>query len=554
MSRRALHRLVRPLPAALPLALLLAACGERDAAPAAPTAASGTAAPSRAELVEQLASTLQACSYDGRPERLDPATLTGTPPADCRSMVERVMGYTGLPQNFVVTEGPVANAAAVILLDEQRVPQRVIAFNRDFLDEVRAATNGNPWAPVSIMAHEIGHHLSGHTITGTGSQPPIELEADKFSGFVLQRMGASLADAKSAMQSLGADHVTATHPARNDRLAAIQDGWMEACTQAGQTGCQAGAGTGTAPPQAPPPARSATVHLPAPSATTIPLKYGRFVVDETGRLDPELLKGLEATLYDLAQKQGIELALLVVDDLHGMSAQDYAWTMLRQLRIGKLDLGNGGVFVVAPNQGTSAVAYAPGVAKQLEFGNPPKQFDSWTAETWQRYCLDDDGCGISTRSLLNIVESQVRVLTSSGRTFRIRFNDIQEIVDYTAERQAERAAGRPWDDARDQTIGALVRFSATVKNLQPSPAQFKVNEAILKDGRWRALVVETDEGNEVTLYMQPQTEQLMPGGRLEAGRRYTFVGELTTPGQFHSSAGVQQGNTQLWLFSYDPLQ
>ncbi|MDR7193506.1 TPM domain-containing protein [Luteimonas terrae] len=554
MSRRLLPRSLRPLPAVLPLALLLAACGDHDVTQAASAASGSADTPNRAELVEQLASTLQACSYDGRPELLDPATLTGAAPADCRSMVEQVMGFTGLPQNFVVTEGPVANAAAVILFDEQKIPQRVIAFNRNFLGEVRAATNDNPWAPVSIMAHEIGHHLSGHTITGTGSQPPIELEADKFSGFVLQRMGASLADARSAMTSLGADHVTATHPARNDRLAAIGDGWMEACSQAGRADCQGGTGTGTAPPQAPPATRNVAVRLPTPSAQTIPFKYGRFVVDETGRLDPELLKTLESALYALAQKQGIELALLVVDDLHGMSVQDYAWAMLRQLRIGKLDLGNGGIFVVAPNQGTSAVAYAPGVAKQLEFGDPPKQFDSWIADVWQRDCQDADGCGIFTRSLLNIVESQVRVLTSSGRTFQIRFNNIQEILDFTAARQAERTAGRPWDDARDQTIGSLVRFSATVKDLQPAPAQFKVNEAIVKDDRWRAITVETEDGNEVTLYMQPQTEQLMPGGRLESGKRYTFVGELTTAGQFHSGAGVQQGNAQLWLFSYDPLQ
>ncbi|MCD9027256.1 TPM domain-containing protein [Luteimonas sp. BDR2-5] len=543
-------RLVHPALSALPLALLLAACGHDDAPPPAATASGGM---SRAEMVRELASTLQACSYDGRSEQLDPATLTGTAPADCRSMVEQVMGFTGLPQNFIVTEGPVANAAAVILADENRIPQRVIAFNRNFLGEVRTATGGNPWAPISIMAHEIGHHLSGHTITGTGSQPPIELEADKFSGFVLQRMGASLEDAKSAMQSLGTDHVTDTHPARADRLAAIRDGWTEACRQAGRPDCPSGSGTGAAPPQAPASPRNVSVRLPAPSAQTIPFKYGRFVVDETGKLDPELLEGLEGTLYDLAQTQGIELALLVVDDLNGVSAQDYAWAMLRQLRIGKLDLGNGGVFVVAPNQGTSAVAYAPGVAKQLEFGDPPKQFDGWTAQMWQRYCLDDDGCGISTRSLLNIVESQVRMLTSRGVTFQIRFNDIQEILDYTNARQAERRQGRAWDDKLDQTIGSLVRFSATVRNLEPEPEFLKVNEAIVKDGRWRAITVETEDGNEVTLYMQPQTEQLMPTGRLEAGKRYTFVGELTTPGQFHTNAGVQQGNAQLWLFSYDPL-
>ena len=89
-------------------------------------------------------------------------------------------------------------AAAVIVLDDDRIPQRVIAFNKDFIGLVKRATGGNAWAPVSVMAHEIGHHLSGHTITPGGSQPPTELEADKFSGFVLYKMGASLDDASSA--------------------------------------------------------------------------------------------------------------------------------------------------------------------------------------------------------------------------------------------------------------------------------------------------------------------------------------------------------------------
>ena len=63
-----------------------------------------------------------------------------------------------------------------------RRQQRVIAFNRDFLNIVRSATGGNAWAPVSIMAHEIGHHLSGHTITPGGSQPdPMRTSVDSMA-------------------------------------------------------------------------------------------------------------------------------------------------------------------------------------------------------------------------------------------------------------------------------------------------------------------------------------------------------------------------------------
>ena len=96
------------------------------------------------------------------------------------------------------------------------------------------------------MAHEIAHHLSGHTITPGGSRPEIELEADKFSGFVLQKMGAPLIAATQMIMTVGSDHASPTHPAKQQRADAIREGWMESCRQAGGTGCANGSG-GTAP-------------------------------------------------------------------------------------------------------------------------------------------------------------------------------------------------------------------------------------------------------------------------------------------------------------------
>src|SRR5690606_24248081 len=82
----------------------------------------------------------------------------------------------------------------------------------------------------------------------------------------------------------------------------------------------------------------------------------------------------------------------------------------------------------------------------------------------------------------------------------------------------------------------------------------RVNEATIKDGRWRAVLVKTDQDREVTLYMQPQTPGVMPSGPLQVGKQYTFTGELKSNGQFTTDQGVLQGNPGLWLFSYDALQ
>ena len=538
---------------ALPLALALAACGgpggDGDAAVA--TAAVGDAPMSRAQIAREVAMTLEACSYDGQQVLVEPEKLEGPPPADCVAMVDEIMAHTGLPANFVVTAGEVPNALAVVLLDPQQVLRRVIAFNPDFMEAVQRITGENRWAPASIMAHEIGHHLSGHTISEGGSRPAIELEADKFSGFVLYKMGASLEEASRAILAIAAptEDASSTHPARDRRAAAIAEGWEQACMQVSED-CAAGAASAPAPGAEPAPTvrTAGTPTLPSPARDSTPFKFGSFVVDETGRLDREMLEGLEQQLYELAESRGLELALLVVDELHGLDAEEYAWAMMRQLRVGKLDLGNGGVFVVAPEQGQAGVAFAPGVAKQMEFSNPAEQMQRWIESAWERDCQGDDGCGIATRSLLHTVESAVRM--SGDVKWEIRFHDIDEVIAFSDERLAERRAGREWDDEVDRSIGSLVRFDATVTEIGAAPEFLRVNEATVKDGRWMAVLVETGDGKETTLYMQPQTPSLMPAGELEVGTRYSFVGELKTPGQFHTNEGVIQGNVELWMFSY----
>lgn len=87
--------------------------------------------------------------------------------------------------------------------------------------------SNNSWSSISILAHEIGHHLQGHTLSNSGSRPPIELEADKFSGFVLAKMGASLEDAQSAILHLVSDNASHSHPGRSARLDAIAFGFKE---------------------------------------------------------------------------------------------------------------------------------------------------------------------------------------------------------------------------------------------------------------------------------------------------------------------------------------
>lgn len=143
--------------------------------------------------------------------------------ASAEKVVQDIMSVIGLRANFELRASTdIPTAAAVI-----KKGSRYILYNPKFMNNIISAT-GNRWTAVSIMAHEIGHHLNGHTLDSETSKPTTELEADEFSGFVLQKMGASLTDAQAAMAAIASIKGSHSHPPRQQRLSAIETGWSRA--------------------------------------------------------------------------------------------------------------------------------------------------------------------------------------------------------------------------------------------------------------------------------------------------------------------------------------
>lgn len=139
-----------------------------------------------------------------------------------KEAVSKIVQYTGLTPNFIVLPDKNITTAIAYLKNNNRY----IAYNPKFIEKLNDKTSTN-WAAVSVLAHEIGHHLSGHTLP-KNSSPGNELIADKFSGFILFQMGASLQDAKLAISTIGHEMDTTKHPPKTSRLFAIQEGWEEA--------------------------------------------------------------------------------------------------------------------------------------------------------------------------------------------------------------------------------------------------------------------------------------------------------------------------------------
>jgi hypothetical protein len=138
------------------------------------------------------------------------------------SQLQQIMNVTGLHSNFIIKEARVRNVEASI---SKR--KRYILYNREFLEQVNAGTRSQ-WGSLALLAHEIGHHLNGHTIRKSGSNPRVELEADEFAGFVLHQLGATLLESQAVMKFIAGSQASKTHPARHDREQAIKTGWGKA--------------------------------------------------------------------------------------------------------------------------------------------------------------------------------------------------------------------------------------------------------------------------------------------------------------------------------------
>jgi hypothetical protein len=128
----------------------------------------------------------------------------------------------GLTPNFELKEAKVNNVEASI---SHR--KRYILYNPGYINWINSVTK-DKWAAIALVAHEVGHHLNGHTIRKSGSKPKLELEADEFAGFVLYKLGATLAQAQEVMKHIATIKASKTHPARTARMMAIQKGWNKA--------------------------------------------------------------------------------------------------------------------------------------------------------------------------------------------------------------------------------------------------------------------------------------------------------------------------------------
>jgi hypothetical protein len=144
---------------------------------------------------------------------------------DITAIVGSICTLTGIAPNFVLqrVEGK-GNCYAINYKD-----LRYILYDRDFLQYQAKKSQTDYWAIIFIIAHEIGHHLNGHTLKTSSNEESRnnELQADKFAGNIIQKMGGSIEHIEAILDQTSYDlfSYSETHPSKIDRLQAASEGF-----------------------------------------------------------------------------------------------------------------------------------------------------------------------------------------------------------------------------------------------------------------------------------------------------------------------------------------
>ena len=146
--------------------------------------------------------------------------------------LDKILSTIGASKRFVLQ--PCDNINNAIATSYRGV--RYILYDRDFMYSLN---RGNNWGNLFILAHEVGHHINGHSLdlvlyASEAVEPKTleqrrqqELEADEFAGFILAKLGGNISAANQVISRISSskDDSYSSHPSRNKRLNAVKKGY-----------------------------------------------------------------------------------------------------------------------------------------------------------------------------------------------------------------------------------------------------------------------------------------------------------------------------------------
>ena len=155
---------------------------------------------------------------------------------EANSAIEDILSVIGAKNRFVVQPCDNINNASAVTMQGIRY----IFFDPDFMNSI---SSGRYSSNLFILAHEVGHHINGHSqdivmllsdyapTSNTLSEQRIEeLEADEFAGFIMGKLGHSLSSMQNTLRGVAdnGDDTYSTHPSLSKRLKAVETGYNKA--------------------------------------------------------------------------------------------------------------------------------------------------------------------------------------------------------------------------------------------------------------------------------------------------------------------------------------
>lgn len=170
------------------------------------------------------------------------------------NFIKKIMQISGLPVNFVVQKVSGARNAFAYM---DTFGTRYILYDDIFLNSLNSDSSNTEF--ITVLAHEIGHHLAGHSLSidnfiqkdscllwcnsnsihydrikkqsnceqYLNDRRRSEIEADTYAGYIMSKLDADISVVQNTFDQISKEQSDkySTHPSLNKRLAAIKKGY-----------------------------------------------------------------------------------------------------------------------------------------------------------------------------------------------------------------------------------------------------------------------------------------------------------------------------------------
>ena len=161
---------------------------------------------------------------------------------DAERGLQRILSVIGASKRFVLQ--PCNNINNAVATSYKGI--RYILYDKDFMDSLDAGDN---WSNLFILAHEVGHHINGHSLDlvlyaaevvepqSLVTKREEELEADEFAGFILAKLGAPFSSIELLLNNISLDYddTYSTHPSLSKRINAARKGFLNGSNSLSET-------------------------------------------------------------------------------------------------------------------------------------------------------------------------------------------------------------------------------------------------------------------------------------------------------------------------------